>query len=256
MRRSFACLALTGLAVALCLVGSAWATPAVTFKAVAVPIPGFPHTGNIRGAGTALRVEYTIRGSEYGGFPPPLIGVNFYTPAGSGIHTRGFASCLPAMLEKVGPSGCPARSRVTLSGTALGVVSFGGERVQERASIKGYFAPGGGLQFYTQGFSPVALEFLSPGHFVRSRGQYAQKFITAVPLVETVPGAPDASVLSIKVTVGAAYRKGHKAVYYGTMPRKCHRGGLPLKSELIFAPLGGLAEQVVPVTYRAPCPRR
>jgi len=255
MRRAFTCLVLLG-AVALCLPLAAYAAPAVTFKAVAVPIPGFPHTGNIRGAGTALRLEYTIRGSEYGGFPPPLIGVNFYTPAGSRIDTRGFATCSPAALEKVGPSACPKKSKVTIAGEALGIVSFGSERVEERVSIKGYFAPGGRLQFYTQGDSPVALEFLSPGRYVGSGGLYAQKFITAVPLVETVPGAPDASALSIKVTVGAAYRRGRKTVYYGTMPTKCHRGGLPLKSELVFAGLGGLPEQTVPVTYKAPCPRK
>jgi hypothetical protein len=255
MRRASIRMALLGLIV-LCLPAAASATPTVTFKAVAVPIPGFPHTGNIRGAGTALRVEYTIRGTEYGGFPPPLVGINFYTPAGSKIDTKGFATCSPATLEQVGPSACPSKSKVTIAGEGLGVVSFGNERVEERASIKGFFAPGGRLQFYTQGSSPVELEFLSPGHYLNFGGSYAQKFITAVPLVETVPGAPDASVLSVKVTVGAAYRKGKKTVYYGTTPTKCPKGNLPLKSELIFAGLGGLPEQVVPVTYKAPCPRR
>jgi hypothetical protein len=255
MRRVSVCVALLGLAV-LCLPLAASAAPVVTFKAVAVPIPGFPHTGNIRGAGTALRLEYKIAGTEYGGFPPPLIGVNFYTPAGSKIDTHGFKTCSPAALEKIGPSACPSKSKVTLAGEALGVVSFGSERVDERVSIKGFFAPGGGLQFYTQGTSPVALEFISAGHFLNTGGPYAQKFITAVPLVETVPGAPDASALSIKVTVGAAYRKGKKTVYYGREPKKCPKGGLPLKSELVFAALGGLPQQTVNVSYKAPCPRK
>ena len=69
------------------LPASASATPTVTFKARAVPIPGFRHTGNILGAGAALQVQYTIAGTEYGGFPPPLIGVNFYTPAGTAIYS-------------------------------------------------------------------------------------------------------------------------------------------------------------------------
>jgi hypothetical protein len=255
MRRASICVALMGLVV-LCLPGAASAAPVVTFKAVAVPIPGFPHTGNIRGAGTALRLEYTIAGTEYGGFPPPLIGVNFFTPAGSKIDTHGFATCSPARLEKIGPSACPPKSKVTIAGEGRGVVSFGNERVEETASIKGFFAPGGGLQFYTQGSSPVQLEFLSPGRYLNSSGLYAQKFITAVPLIETVPGAPDSSVLSIKVTVGAAYRKGKQTVYYGTEPKKCPKHGLPLKSELMFAGLGGLSPQTVAVTYKAPCPRK
>jgi hypothetical protein len=252
LRRAIASAVMASLAVVACLASAASAAPSVTFKAKAVPIPGFRGTGNILGAGAALQVQYTIRGTEYGGFPPPLIGVNFYMPAG----TRGFATCSPAALQNKGPSACPKRSRVTFSGTALGVVSFGAERVEERASIQAFFAPGGALQFYTQGSSPVSLEFLSPSHVVASGRPYAQKFVTSVPLIETVPGAPDASALSIGLKLGAAFRKGKKVTSYGTMPKRCPRGGFPLKSELLFAGLGGLAPQTVTVNYKAPCPRR
>jgi hypothetical protein len=58
------------------------------------------------------------------------------------------------------------------------------------------------------------------------------------------------------VKVGAAFRKGKRVVYYGRVPRRCPRGGFRLKSELLFAGLGGLAPQTVTVTDRAPCPRR
>jgi hypothetical protein len=231
------------------------ATPAVTFKARAIPIPGFRGTGNILGAGAALQVQYTIKGTEYGGFPPPLVGINFYTPAGTRIDTRGFPVCRPSALQNRGPAACPKRSKVTLSGTALGVVSIGSERVQERASIKAFFAPGGALQFYTSGSSPVSLEFLSPSHVLGAPGPYGQKFVTSVPLIETVPGAPDASALSIEVKIGAAFKQGKRVHYYGRVPKRCPKGGFRLRSELLFAGLGGLAPQTVPVAYRAPCPR-
>jgi hypothetical protein len=253
LRRTIASVVVLGLGV-IGMVSTASAAPTVTFKAKAVPIPGFRGTGNILGAGAALQVQYSIRGTEYGGFPPPLIGVNFYMPAGTKLHPRGFATCSPGALQNRGPIACPRRSRVTLAGTALGVVSFGQERVQERASIKAFFAPGGGLQFYTQGSSPVSLEFLSPSHVVTSARPYAQKFVTSVPLIETVPGAPDASALSISLKLGAAFRKGRKVISYGRMPNRCPRGGFPLKSELLFAGVGGLAAQTVTVKYKAPCP--
>jgi hypothetical protein len=257
LRRAIASAVMLGLAVVACLASTASAAPTVTFKAKAVPIPGFRGTGNILGAGAALQVQYTIKGTEYGGFPPPLIGVNFYMPAGTRLHPRGFATCSPSALQNKGPSACPKRSRVTFSGTALGVVSFGAERVEERASIQAFFAPGGALQFYTQGSSPVSLEFLSPSHVVAAGGgPYAQKFVTSVPLIETVPGAPDASALSIGLKLGAAFRKGKKVTSYGTMPKRCPKGGFPLKSELLFAGLGGLAPQTVSVAYKAPCPPR
>jgi hypothetical protein len=248
-------LALAVVVAAVCLPGLAAAAPVVTFKAKAVPIPGFRGTGNILGAGAALEVQYTISGTEYGGFPPPLIGVNFYTPAGTTIDTRGFAVCAPSTLQNLGPAACPRKSHVTISGSALGVVSFGTERVDERASIKAFFAPGGALQFYTAGSSPVSLEFLSPSHVARAHAPYAQEYVTSVPLIETVPGAPDASALSIGLKIGAAIKHGKRVSYYGRVPKRCPKGGFPLKSELLFAGLGGLAPQTVTATYRAPCPR-
>ena len=54
MRRISTCLAVLGLAV-LGLSASASAAPTITLKAKAVPIPGFPGTGNILGAGAALQ---------------------------------------------------------------------------------------------------------------------------------------------------------------------------------------------------------
>src|SRR5690242_17084414 len=75
MRRASICVAVLGLAV-LGLTGTASAAPTVTLKAEAIPIKGFPHTGNIYGAGAAVKAVINISGKEYGGFPPPLIGVN------------------------------------------------------------------------------------------------------------------------------------------------------------------------------------
>jgi hypothetical protein len=255
MRRASICMALLGLAI-VALPTAASAAPTVTLKAKAVPIPGFPHTGNILGAGAAEQAEFTIKSTEYGGFPPPLIGVNVYEPAGTKITSSGFVTCSESALKLQGPKACPAKSKASIAGEALGIVSFGTERVEEKVSIQGYFAPGGGLIFYTAGSSPVSLEFLSPGHYTTAGGLYGPELITAVPLVETVPGAPDASTQSINVTVGAAYKKGKKTVYYGTVPKKCPKGGFPIKSELFFAGLGGLSPQTVTTTYKAPCPKK
>src|SRR5271155_2110918 len=66
MRRASTCLVLLGLAV-LNAPSIASAAPTVTLKAKAVPLPGFPHTGDILGAGAAEQAEFTIKGTEYGG---------------------------------------------------------------------------------------------------------------------------------------------------------------------------------------------
>jgi hypothetical protein len=259
MRRAITSLTIGCLALAaFALPAVASATPTVTFKAKAVPIPGFPHTGNIFGKGAAFEAEYNISGTEYGGFPPPLIHVNFYLPAGVKLHTSGFPICNPSVLEPAGkgPKACPKGSAAGPKGTVLGDVAFGSEVVPESATIESFYAPGGGLTFFTFGHSPVLLEILSKAHYVNSSGLYSKKLEAQVPLVETVPGAQDASVRSIKVKAGSAIKKHGKVTYYGTMPTKCPKHYLPVKTELTFAGLGGLTEQTVTAEYHAPCPRK
>jgi len=259
MRRASTTLAVLALGL-LALPAVASATPTVTFKAEAVPIPGFPHTGNILGAGAAVHAEYQIEGTEYGGFPPPLIGVNFYLPSGTKLHTTGFPTCAKSVLEQTGPSGCSKSSAAGPVGNALGIVSFGSERVEETTTIESFYAPGVGLEFFTNGHSPVSLEILSAGHYVHlgGGGGYGPELITEIPLVSTVPGAPYASVKTINVKAGSAYKSHGKTVYYGRVPKKCPKGGFPIKTEVIFDKEGAVPVQpeAVTATYKAPCPRK
>jgi hypothetical protein len=255
MRRASTFLAVLGIA-ALALTGAASAAPTVTLKAKPVAIPGFPGTGNHKGAGAAAEATFTISGTEYGGFPPPLIGVNFFLPTGSKIHSGGFKTCAKATLEAKEPSKCPKGSKAGPTGHANGVVSFGKERVHEEVTIESFFIPNG-LGFYVEGHSPVQLEFFSHGEYTRlgGGGGFGPELITEVPLVETVPGAPDASTETINVKVGTAIKKGKKAIYYGTLPKTC-KGSWKGKAELLFAGLGGLSPQTVEAPYSLPCPKK
>jgi hypothetical protein len=233
--------------------------PTVHLIAEPVPIPGFAHTGYILGHGTALKARYTIEGHEYGGYPPPLIGVDFFLPAGTRLHPSDFPTCPRATLEPSGqgPAACPPGSSAGPVGSVLGVVAFGKEQVPEEATIESFYAPGGGLEFFTAGHSPVSLEILSSGRYVNVASEgFGQELVSQVPLVETVPGAPDASVERISVEVGSAIRRSGRPIYYGTLPSTCPRDGFTVRSELTFAGLGGLAQTTVPVVYKAPCPRR
>ncbi|HXB15772.1 MAG TPA: hypothetical protein VNV44_08510 [Solirubrobacteraceae bacterium] len=243
--------------LALLAAAPAGAAPIVHFKAEPVPIPGYPHTGFILGAGTALIAEYQISGTEYGGFPPPLINVSFYLPEGTQLHPSGFPTCPVATLEPSGPGPkkCPKGSAAG-TGAATGYVAFGKEIVPETASIQAFYAPGGGLTFFTFGHEPVLLEILSKGHYVSAAAPFSKELESQVPLVETVPGAQDASVKSIHIEVGTATRNGGKPIFYGRLPRSCPKGFLPVKTALTFAGLDGLAQQTVTVEYKAPCPRR
>ena len=254
MRRASTYLALLGLA-ALGVPVAASAAPVVTLVAKPIPIPGFPHTGDILGAGAALEVKYTINGSEApGGLPSPLTRVTFWEPAGVRRHPQGFVRCKPEVLESSGPSGCPKRSQASWAGSAEVAQKIGSETVKEQATVQAFFAPGGGLVFYSNAASPISAQLIAAtGNYIpgSASGPYGEEFTSEVKLVKTLPETEYVSVESINLKIGAAFRKGKKTVYYARGPKKCPKGGFPFKSELTF-----LSGETVTVTYRSPCPRR
>ncbi|HUB36061.1 MAG TPA: hypothetical protein VL972_04495 [Solirubrobacteraceae bacterium] len=221
--------------------------------AKAVPIKGFPGTGDKLGAGAAVEAKFTIHGTEsVGGVPSQITHVNFYLPAGTRIHSQGFVTCRPATLEDDGPMGCPRRSQASPVGSAGVVDPIGGEMVRERATLQAFFAPGGGLQFYVNAASPISAQLLvATGRLSGAHAPYGVKLSSDVALVDSVPGAPPVSTESIDIKVGAAYRKHGHTISYGTMPKRCPRGGFPVKSEITFA-----SGETVTSVYRAACPRR
>src|ERR1700742_1351840 len=112
--------------------------PTLNVKAAAVPIPGFPGTGNFYGKGADVEATLEIAGSGYGATPqnpkgsvPPVSGVNVYLPKGVKLHPSGFGACTKATLQNIGPSGCPKTSVASPIGSVLGEVTFGTERVPE-----------------------------------------------------------------------------------------------------------------------------
>lgn len=252
---------LTCLAIAaIALPAVAGAAPKVSVKAKVLPVPinpssakskSYPKTGNILGAGASVETQFTISGTEYGGYPSPLTGVVVYLPAGTKLHPQGFATCSSAILETHEVQKCPRKSIASPKGEVLGVVSFGSTRVQEKASVQAFFTSGGGLAFFTEGTSPTLIEILSTGRFSGASGAFGQKLAAVVPLVETVPGAPYASVEAIRIKVGAAYIKGKKLISYGTVPKKCPKGGFPAKTELKF-----LSGETSTASIKVPCPKR
>jgi len=229
------------------------AAPVVTLSAKAVPIPGFPGTGNHLGAGAAVEAHFTITGHEsIGGVPSQLTGVNFYLPKGSKLTTTGFVTCPEATLVNVGPEACPKKSVASPIGSAGVVDPLGTSLVEETAELQAFFAPGGGLFFYVNAASPISAQLIAgKGHFTTAAAPYGPELITTVELIQTLPGAPPVSTTSINIKVGSAYKKGKKTVYYGRLPKTCPKGGFPAKAELKFA-----SGESVTVLTKAPCPKK
>lgn len=238
----------------------AQATPtAVTLKLKAVPIhvdpavassPTFPGTGDALGAGTAVEGEARISGTEYGGFPPPLTGFTFLAPAGVKLHPQGFVTCSLAILESHEVERCPKKSYASSIGSVTGVVSFGETRVHETLTLQIFFAPNSEIAYFAEGRSPAVIEVMGKANFTSSGGGFGPKFTGAVPLVETVPGAPYGVVETARLTVGAAFMQKGKLVSYLTLPKTC-KGGFPARAELRF-----LTGEPVVVDAKIPCPSK
>jgi hypothetical protein len=247
-------------AASLALSSVAAARPQVSVRAKIVPIPvepsnpksrSYPHTGNLLGAPAALEATLEIKGEEYFGGPSPVTGVIVDLPAGTKLHPQGFTSCPLPVLESHEVQNCPKKSYAGPTGEVLGVVSFGSTRVREKGTIQAFFAPGGKLAFYTEGRSPALIEVLAFAGISTAPAPFGPRFSAEVPLVPTVPEAPYASVLMIKSKIGAAFMHGKKLVSYGTVPKKCPKGGFKGKVQLSF-----FSGETVTVEPTVPCPKR
>ena len=248
------------LALVACLVGHAGlvsAAPTVTFNAKDVPITGFPHTGNILGGGAAAETELHISGTEYWGYPPPLTGLNLFLPAGTKINP-GFNTCpTNTITVEHEPLKCPRSSQAGPVGTAEAFVVFGSERVPETPSLEPFFTPSRSRHL-RQWAHPASIEIGSTGVYTEPTGEegFGPELSSTLPLIETVPGAPDGSLTSIELKIGAAFKRGNKAFYFSTLPQNCPAGGFVFKAELTFAALRGLTQQTVTSIDKTPCPSR
>jgi hypothetical protein len=243
----------------LALSGVAAARPQLSVKAKIVPIPvepsnpksrTYPHTGNLLGAPAALEATLEIKGEEYFGAPSPVTGVIVDLPAGTKLHPQGFTNCPLSVLESHEVQNCPKKSYAGPTGEVLGIVSFGSTRVREKGTIQAFFAPGGKLAFYTEGRSPALIEVLAFAGISTAPAPFGPRFSADVPLVPTVPEAPYASVLMIKGKIGAAFMHGKKLISYGTVPKKCPKGGFKGKVQVSF-----FSGETVTVEPTVPCPK-
>lgn len=254
------------VAIVIALPGAACAAPGVAFKASFVPIRGYRRTGNIFQAGAILHAVYKITGTEYGGFPPPLIGVTIYLPSGTKTHPLRFKTCpTQVILKSREPESCPRASEGGLLGRMKGIVTFRGTRVPEEATLQSFFTPHLGVGFLAIGRSPIPLKIpwiARYGDF--SGGEGFGGDLIAHTLDGTNPGASGISVEEIDFNIGAARHirqrlkpRRLRSVYYLTLSRSsCPRGGFPFKAELTFASIGDLPQQTVTALDFAPCPHR
>jgi hypothetical protein len=220
-----AVVALLGLALAL---PPAWAPTAAAEGPSSTFAPTFS-TGGL-GEGGTLSAALSFSGSEYHGQPDPVTEVTLHLPAGVGETRSGFSTCEKAMIEMMGIEGCPPSSIAGAAGAVSMEAHLGSEVVRDIGTVQAVFAPGGALLFYLNAISPVTIELIMQGRF--STETDALTF--AIPLIETVPGAPHASITALTLDFGASREVGAAAFYSLTLPEQCPQEGFSWAADVSF----------------------
>jgi hypothetical protein len=199
------------------------------------------------GTPTTITFGFHLTTSE-GTAPPPLTAIDLQMPAGINYTTTtlGLAICEPAVLVAQGIGGCPPNSRLGY-GTALVEVPFGtgaGHEIPEVQAVSGP-SPDGNLVvlFYANGLYPVDAQLAFSGEVLPDTGHFGSQLATTVPLVTSVPGGPDVSVVSVTSTIGPSHLTYYKHVHGRrvafhprgvSVPEHCPHGGFPFAAQFTF----------------------
>jgi len=217
-------------------------------------------------APTTISFSFHVSTAE-GTAPPPMTALDLHMPAGMNYTTTtlGLATCAAETLAARGLAGCPANSRLG-HGSALVEVPFGvgnGHEVPEIQAVAGP-SPKGNLVvlFYANGLYPVYAQLAFSGEVLPDTGRFGSQLSANIPLVTSVPGGPDVSIVSVQTTIGpnqlTYYRRVHgrlqpfkpKGV---AVPERCPRGGFPFSAQFTF--LDGTTTGAT-TTVACPPPRR
>jgi hypothetical protein len=181
---------------------------------------------------------------------------------GIGLSGLGIATCSAATLEVSGPAGCPADSRMGF-GSVLVEIPIGPEIVTETGQVwifraadqSGHIA----MLLSASGETPVYAQVVFPAILLPATWPFGGRLHVDVPLVPSLPEAPDVSVVRVRSTIGPQhltyYERVHgRLVAYNPqgilLPDRCPRGGFAFAARLAFQD-GSHASARTAV----PCPR-
>ncbi len=199
------------------------------------------------GAGTTLTLGFTIA-TTTATVPSPLTGLDLFYPTNLGIAISGLgtANCTARILERDGAAGCPANSQMGY-GTALVKIPIGPEILSETATTTIFMAPIHNghitLLFNATGETPVEAQIVFAGRVLPAEQPFGGELSTTIPLVPTLPEAPDAAVVQLRATIGPLhltyYRHTHGRLlpYHPKgilLPTTCPHGGFQFAARLHF----------------------
>jgi hypothetical protein len=215
------------------------------------------------GASTTVHFGFRI-GMRDGSIPPPLVSVNVSLPPGmEGTPTLGQVVCEPLRLQIFGEGGCSPNALMG-RGRAVVAQAFGHAIVKDASRIAIFMGPPThrhtSMVFLATSISPVFSEILFLGSLLPDPSlPEGALWQAAIPLVPSVPGAPDVSVVNMEATLGPEnityfrYSHGRRIAFEPeglSLPTQCPRRGFPF-----VATLGFVDGTTIRATYVAQCKR-
>jgi hypothetical protein len=204
------------------------------------------------GAKGALSLTMGYAGGE-AGVPSPLRRAVLRLPAGLGIDIPELRSCAVARLRASGPSGCPAQSEIG-RGHALAEVHAGSQFLTESISLWLFLGPLHGFEptfeILGQGYTPFDQRVVFTGTALTDHPPYGEDLVMSIPPIPTLPLEPDASILTMSLTIGTDGPRRPRDGDTVTVPRSCPAGGFPFAAE--FSYLDGATGSAL---AKVPCPQ-
>ncbi len=196
---------------------------------------------------TSLSFDVRIS-APAGGIPPPLTAMSISYPSSIGLAVSGLGlvGCPMQALEALGPDACPADSRMG-HGSALAEIAVGPATLRETAEIAILRSPNSqehiALLLYATAGTPVFAELPIPATLAPTASPALESINIDVPLVPSLPGAPDVSIVALHASIGPRgltyYEHAHgRTIPYHPqgilLPHKCPRGGFRFTANLTF----------------------
>jgi hypothetical protein len=227
------------IAMSLSSPGTSWALQSVRLHATFTP----EHLGR----GTTVDFAFEIAAPNHR-VPSPLTGIEVDYPVelGFALSELGLANCSTRALEIFGPHGCPADSLMGY-GTALAEIAIGPSILRETVQVEVFRTTSHDqhltLLIYATGSTPVDAEIFFPAVVLPAPAPFGGRLDMDIPLVPSLPGAPDIAVVQFRSTLGPLHLRYNehahgRIIEYEPkgipLPSHCPRGGFPFVAKFRF----------------------
>ena len=225
----------------------------------AVPIPGFPHTGNILGAGAAVHAEYRSKGPNTADSRPDRRRQLLPAPRAPSCTRRASRPARRPRSNRPVPRAARSPRQRARSAKCWGSSPSAPNESKRRRRCESFYAPGGGLEFFTTATRPCRWKSCRRANTSTSAAQAASGRSSSPKSRSSRRSLAPLRVGQVDQRQGGLrLQKVQEAVSYGRVPKKCPKGGFPIKTEMIFDEGGANPPVPEPVTatYKAPCPKK